>query len=83
MHNHDDPWAWLHDFNDKMLKVALKINALPQDRWPTMFINSDDELVRRKTKEDPTGRGAKKFKAALQGSKKKDQKKEELNVKPQ
>ena len=49
-----------------MLNVALKVSSQPKNTKNIyMLVNQDKDIVRRKCKDDPSGRGARKFKPML------------------
>ncbi len=63
-----DHLAWLKDFNNKMLLNTIKL----YDKYNSLYIekvgltiNLKDQIVRQKSKEDPTARGSRKYKNAL------------------
>ncbi|CDW82159.1 fbox domain containing protein [Stylonychia lemnae] len=65
---HSNHVAWLLDFNMKMLSVALKMNEQFKDDLLNKVyirINKKEEIVRKQSKEDPTARGARKYKSIL------------------
>ena len=58
--------SWLNDFNIKMLNAAIAVDTNPDNRGKFYsMINRQSEIVRKKSKSDPTARGARKYKPLL------------------
>ena len=57
-----DYMQWFKDFNLKMHDVAVKYSQKGSKNRPIMTVNGQGVLVRKKSKDDPHARGARKFK---------------------